>query len=93
MASAKRENLQPLADLIDRYRHGHLEDAAACARAILARAPMTRSFNDLALVREFWSQRAPGELGRRECAGAKVGAHEAGRKAGSRPRRAIGPER
>jgi len=38
-ASAKRENLKLLADLIDRYRHGHLEDAAACARAVLARAP------------------------------------------------------
>lgn len=38
-ASAKRENLNLLADLIDRYRHGNLEDAAACARAILAHGP------------------------------------------------------
>ena len=39
MRQAKRENLPLLADLIERYRHGRLEDAAAGAQAILARSP------------------------------------------------------
>jgi class 3 adenylate cyclase/tetratricopeptide (TPR) repeat protein len=39
IALAKRETLPLLASLIDCYRRGRLDDAAACAHAILARAP------------------------------------------------------
>ena len=37
--SAKRENLPLLAALIDHYRRGRLDEATACAQAMLARAP------------------------------------------------------
>jgi predicted ATPase/class 3 adenylate cyclase len=36
---AKRENVPLLADLIDHYRRGRLDEATACAEATLARAP------------------------------------------------------
>ena len=36
---AKRENKPLMADLIDRYRRGQLDEATACAQAILRRAP------------------------------------------------------
>ena len=39
---AKRENLSLLASLLDHYRGGRVEEASACARAMLARAPGDR---------------------------------------------------
>jgi class 3 adenylate cyclase len=37
--SAKRENLTALAELIDAFRRGRLEEATACARTMLSRLP------------------------------------------------------